>query len=84
MKNIFKELFALARAKMKQSKKPGKSAILPDAPDFGTLNSGARVPGRAIKTGPALRKYRQGRKIRNKMSARSRRINQKIVKGVSI
>ena len=82
--NIFKSVFALARARMKQSRKPGASAMLPDMPDFGALGSGGRVAARTVKPGPVLRKYRRLRKARNKMAARSRRVNNARRKGVSI
>ena len=78
--SVFKNMFALTRARMKR----GAPNTLPDVPDLGTLGSGGRVPGRVMKTGPALRAYRKERKVRNKMAARSRRVNRKIAKGVSI
>uniref|UniRef100_A0A6M3LBA8 Uncharacterized protein n=1 Tax=viral metagenome TaxID=1070528 RepID=A0A6M3LBA8_9ZZZZ len=78
--SAFKNIFALTRAKMKQSSKN----TLPDVPDLGTLGSGGRMPGRVVKTGPALRKFRKERKVRNKMAARSRRVNQARREGVSI
>jgi len=78
--SVFKNMFALTRAKMKQSSKN----TLPDVPDLGTLGSGGRVSGRVVKTGPALRAYRKARKVRSKMAARSRRVNNARREGVSI
>jgi len=82
--NIFKSVFTLARARMKQSRKPGVSDMLPDMPDFGTLGSGGRIAARTVKPGPVLRKYRRLRKARNKIAAIPRRVNHARRKGVSI
>jgi len=70
--SVFKNMFALTRARIKRS----APNTLPDVPDLGTLGSGRRVAGRVVKTGPALRRVRKARKVRNKMAARSRRVNQ--------
>ena len=78
--SVIKNMFALTRAQMKQS----AHNTLPDVPDLGTLGSSGRVPGRVIKTGPALRKFRKERKVRNKMAAMSRRVNNARREGVSI
>jgi len=80
MFSLFTGLFGMMRAKMKA----GAHNSLPDVPDLGTLGSGGRVSGRVAKTGPALRKFRKARKVRNKMAARSRRVNQARREGVSI
>jgi len=80
MLSVFKNMFALTRAKMKRS---SKNTLL-DVPDLGTLGSGGRVAARTMKPGPALRIYRKERKVRNKMAARSRRVNQARREGVSI
>ena len=84
MKNVFKNLFSLVRAKMKQSSHRKISDMLPDVPDMGVLGSGGRISGRVVKAGPALRKFRKERKVRNKMAARSRRVNRMRAEGVSI
>ena len=84
MKNVFKNLFSLIRAKMKQSSYRKISDMLPDVPDMGVLGSGGRISGRVVKAGPALRKFRKARKVRNKMAARSRRVNRMRAEGVSI
>ena len=70
--SLFTGMFGMMRAKMKQD----AHNTLPDIPDLGTLGSGRRVAGRVVKTGPALRRVRKARKVRNKMAARSRRVNQ--------
>lgn len=78
--SVFKNMFALTRKQVKE----GAHNTLPDVPDLGTLGSGGRVSGRKMMPGPALRKYRKERKARNKMAARSRRVNQARREGVSI
>jgi len=78
--SIYSKMMAIMRSRMKS----GAHNSLPDVPDLGTLGSGGRVSGRVIKTGPALRKFRKARKVRNKMAARSRRVNRARREGVSI
>jgi len=51
---------------------------------MGVLGSGSRISGRVVKAGPALRKFRKERKVRNKMAAKSRRVNHARREGVSI
>jgi len=84
--NVFKSLFTLARAKMKQSSQGKVSPMLPDVPDFGALGIGNRIPdsGSHRQSGPRLRKLRQIRKNKNKMASRSRRVNQARREGVNL
>jgi len=84
MKNVFKNLFSLARAGMKQSAHSKVSDMLPDVPDMGALGSGGRVAARTIKPGPRLRSFRKARKVRNKMAAMSRRVNNARREGVNV
>ena len=74
--SVFKNMFALTKRKVKEE------AHVPVANPKPIYSAGGGE--RFKKAGPALRKFRKERKVRNKMAARSRRVNQARREGVSI
>ena len=57
---------------------------VPVSEAMGALGSGGRVAARTIKPGPRLRSFRKARKVRNKMAAMSRRVNNARREGVNV